>query len=98
MAEFVRVARTTDIIPGESLHVDANGKHVALFNCDGELFAIDDSCTHKGASLSEGGLSGHTVTCPWHRARFDVQTGEVTGLPARESVACYDLRISGNEI
>ena len=98
MAEFVRVAKTTDITPGESLLVEANGKPVALFKCGSELFAIDDSCTHRGGSLSEGDVSGHTVTCPWHGASFDVRTGEVTGPPARESVGCYGVRISGNDI
>ena len=98
MAEFVRVAKTTDVTPGESRLVEANGKRVALFNCDGELFAVDDTCTHKGGPLSEGDLSGHTVTCPWHGASFDVRTGEVTGSPAREAVGCYGVRISGDDI
>ncbi|MEE9265354.1 MAG: non-heme iron oxygenase ferredoxin subunit [Gammaproteobacteria bacterium] len=98
MADFVRVAKTTDIAPGESHLVEANGKRVAVFNCDGEFFAVDDGCTHRGGPLSDGELSGHTVTCPWHGASFDVRTGEVTGWPARKSVGCYSVRLRGDDI
>ena len=98
MADFVRVAKTTNIAPGQAHLVETNGKRVALFNCDGEFFAVDDSCTHRGGPLSGGELSGHTVTCPWHGASFDVRSGDVTGGPAPESVGCYSVRLNGDDI
>ena len=98
MTDFVQVAKTTDINPGESRVVEANDKRVVVFNVDGELFAVDDTCTHRGGPLSEGAITGHTVTCPWHGASFDIRTGAVTGPPAPEALGCYSLRISGDDI
>ena len=52
---------------------------VAVFNADGELFAIDDTCTHQDASLSEGWLEDCMIECPLHAASFDLRTGKPTG-------------------
>jgi len=98
MAEFVKVAKTEDLAPGQGKMVEAGGKKIALFNVDGDYCAISDTCTHHGGPLSEGELAGKEVTCPWHGAVFDVTTGEVLGPPAMEGVACYKVRVAGNSI
>jgi nitrite reductase/ring-hydroxylating ferredoxin subunit len=61
MAEFVRVAKTGEIAPGEARAVEAGGKKIALFNFDGTL--CDDTCAHRGGPLSEGIVDGIEVTC-----------------------------------
>ena len=66
MAQFIKIASTTDLAPGEAKCVEVAGKKIALFNLDGTFFAIDDTCTHRGGPLSEGEVSGEEVTCPWH--------------------------------
>ena len=64
------------------------GQSIALFNVDGTFYDIHDTCSHRGGLLGEGELHGAIVTCPWHGATFDVQTGAVTGpRPARVSLA-----------
>ena len=98
MAGFVKVAKTEDLAPGQGKMVEAGGKTIALFNVDGDYYAIDDTCTHKGGPLSEGELDGKEVTCPWHGAVFDVTTGELLGPPAMEGVARYNVRVAGNSI
>jgi len=98
VTDFVKAATTDQIQPGEALLVDVKGKQIALFNIDGEYFAIDNMCTHEEASLSEGEISGHEVTCPLHGAKFDIRTGEVLGPPAYDDVACYAVRVTGNDI
>ena len=98
MAEFVKVAMTNELEPGQARLVEVKGKKVALFNVDGQFFALDNTCTHKGGPLAEGKCSGHEVTCPWHGATFDVRTGEVVGPPAQRAVACYGVRVTGTEI
>ena len=62
MTHFVKVARTDEIKPGQARLVDARGRQIALFNINGEFFAIDNMCTHEQASLAEGEISGHEVT------------------------------------
>ena len=64
MADFVKVATTNEIEPGQARLVDVQGKRIALFNIDGTFFALDGTCPHKGGPLAEGEISGHKVTCP----------------------------------
>ena len=98
MTGFVKVAKSDELRPGQALLVEAKGKQIALFNVDGAFFAIDNICTHEEASLAEGELRGHEVTCPLHGAKFDVRTGEVLGPPAYDDVVCYTVRVTGADI
>jgi nitrite reductase/ring-hydroxylating ferredoxin subunit len=98
MGEFIKVCRSGEVAPGEGKLVEAGGKRIALFNVDGDLFAIDDICTHRGGPLSEGMLVGTEVTCPWHGAVFDVTSGGVLGPPAPKDVTRYTVRVQGDEI
>lgn len=98
MGEFVKVARTDEVATGRARMVENDGKQIALFNVDGALYAIDHNCTHRGGPLAEGLLEGTEVTCPWHRAVFDVTSGAVLGAPASRDVARYDVRVTGEDI
>jgi 3-phenylpropionate/trans-cinnamate dioxygenase ferredoxin component len=98
MADFVKVANTNEIEPGQTRLVDLKGKQIALFNVDGQVFALDNTCTHRGGPLAEGEVSGHEVTCPRHGATFDVRTGEVVGPPAQRAVVRYGVRVTGTDI
>jgi 3-phenylpropionate/trans-cinnamate dioxygenase ferredoxin subunit len=98
MADFVKVARTDEIGPGQARLIDVRGTLIALFNINGEFFALDNTCTHDAASLAEGEVVGHEVICPLHGAKFDIRTGEVLGPPAYDDVARYSVRVSGTDI
>ena len=73
----ILAGKTSDIPPGKMLKVSSNGKDILVANVDGNYFAMDDICTHKGASLSEGTLEKSTVTCPWHGSTWDCKTGKL---------------------
>ena len=79
MAQFVKVASTADLAPGEARCVEVGGKKIALFNLEGNFYAIDDTCTHRGGPLSEGEVASEEVTCPWHGAVYNIKTGAVLG-------------------
>ena len=98
MADFVKVATTGEIAPGQGKIVEVQGKEIALFNVGGEYFAIDNMCTHEEASLAEGEISGFEVTCPLHGAKFDVRSGQVLGPPAYDDVTSYPVRVSGADV
>jgi nitrite reductase/ring-hydroxylating ferredoxin subunit len=70
------LANIADCPPGSSIEVTAEQRVVALFNLDGDFFALDGICPHQGGPLGKGSLSGCIVTCPWHQWKFDVQTGQ----------------------
>lgn len=98
MGSFFKVARLSEIGPGQAKCVAVNEREIALFNVVGSFYAIDNTCTHVGGPLSEGELDGARVTCPWHGAVFDVSTGAVLGPPAAENVAKYNTRLTGEDV
>ena len=76
MAESIRIASVDDIPPGTGKELTAAGRVVALFNVDGEFYALDGVCPHAGGPLGQGTLEGAVVTCPWHGWQFDVTSGQ----------------------
>lgn len=98
MGAFVRVAGVEEIAPGELLRVEVAGRLVCLANVDGEIYAVDDDCTHISGPLDQGELEGCVLTCPLHLARFDVRTGQVLRGPARENLPTYAVRVEGSDI
>jgi 3-phenylpropionate/trans-cinnamate dioxygenase ferredoxin component len=98
MAEFVKAARTDEVAPGQARLVIVKGKEIALFNIDGDFFALANACTHEEGPLAEGEIAGHEVTCPWHGAKFDIRTGEVLCDPAYDAVMRYNVRVTGSDI
>ena len=98
MAKTVKVAQTSDLSPGASKVVQADGRSIALFNVEGTFYAIDNKCTHRGGPLGEGELSGDAVECPWHGAHFNVTTGGVTSPPAPAGVRSFPVKVEGNDV
>jgi 3-phenylpropionate/trans-cinnamate dioxygenase ferredoxin component len=98
VSDFQTVARTGELEPGEMKQVRVGRKRIAIVNVDGEFFAIDDTCTHEEASLSEGELFDDIVECPLHGAAFNVRTGEVEAFPAVVPLETYELQVVGDEI
>jgi nitrite reductase/ring-hydroxylating ferredoxin subunit len=78
---FVKVAETSEILPGKMKHVEVNGKEIMLVNVDGEIYATSDRCGHMNARLSMGTLDKNIVTCPQHFSRFDVITAKMVSGP-----------------
>jgi 3-phenylpropionate/trans-cinnamate dioxygenase ferredoxin subunit len=97
MTEFIEVAALDQIKPGASLMIHVSGESVALFNVDGHIYAISDSCAHAGASLAAGKLDGKIVTCRAHGLKFDVTTGYVGGDPGF-GVTSYPVEIVDEKI
>jgi nitrite reductase/ring-hydroxylating ferredoxin subunit len=78
---MLRVAKLNEIPEGSMKRVSAFGTQVLLSNVKGKIYATQDSCGHQRASLFRGKLEGAIVTCPLHRAKFDVTTGKnVSGI------------------
>ena len=75
MPDWKPIARIEDCPPSSSLEVVAGEQIVALFNVDGEFYALDGVCSHQGGPLGKGAMKGCIVTCPWHGWQYDVRTG-----------------------
>ena len=98
MSELIKVAETKDVPAGKAIAVDVQGVKVAIFNIDGSYYAIDDTCTHRGGSLSEGQFEGTVVTCPLHGATFDLTSGNHLSPPAPTGVTRYEVKIEGEDV
>ncbi|PJB99129.1 MAG: (2Fe-2S)-binding protein [Nitrosopumilales archaeon CG_4_9_14_0_8_um_filter_34_10] len=95
----IMAGKTADVPPGKMIKVSVDGKEIMVANVGGDYCAIDDSCTHSGASLSEGKLDGCKVVCGWHGAQFDCKTGKLVKFPAKiRDVAAYNVSIESDDI
>ena len=71
MSEWIRVCAQAELLPGEYKVAWDGDVAIAVFNIDGELYAIEDVCTHDGGELTGGELHGYEIECPRHGAHFD---------------------------
>lgn len=93
-----RVGSPSDFPEGEVRVTQCGARSLAVSNVDGELYAIDNLCTHDGGPLGEGRLRNGRVICPRHGAAFDARTGKVLSLPAVRSVAAYPVTVDGDDV
>jgi len=98
MGQLREVARAADVPSGTGQCIEVEGRKIALFNIDGRFYAVDETCTHRGGPLSQGDVEGRQVTCPWHGARFDLETGNVLGPPAPRPVGAYRVIVEGDRV
>jgi 3-phenylpropionate/trans-cinnamate dioxygenase ferredoxin component len=93
-----RVASLSDLADESAVKVVVGRTPVCLARSGGEVFAVNDICSHAEVSLSEGDVEDGTVECWLHGSRFDLRTGAPTGLPATKPVATYPVTIEGDEV
>jgi 3-phenylpropionate/trans-cinnamate dioxygenase ferredoxin component len=88
-----------DLKPGSLRRIEVDGIPLCVARLDtGEVYAISDICSHEEIELSDGDLQGYEVECPAHGSRFDVRTGDVSGLPAEEPVKAYVVTVDGEDV
>lgn len=95
---FHKVATTSDLDEDEAMQIVVEGKEIALINLGGELFALDDICTHAYASMSDGYIEGDCIECPLHGAQFDIKTGKAVTPPATEDLASYGVKVEDGDV
>ena len=94
-----RLEGAAALAPGALSRHEVDGRLVCLARTeDGELFAVDDTCTHEEESLSEGWLDGSCIECPAHNSIFDLGTGEALSLPATEPLRTYRATQDGDDV
>jgi len=90
--------KTSEIAPGSTRRIVVEGTDILLCNVGGEIYAVEDICTHDGGPLDQGELEESRLMCPRHGAYFDVKTGTALTLPAIVPLKTYPVRIEGDEI
>ena len=95
--QSIRAGNAQDLPPGTRKTVELpEGRELALFNVDGEFYAIDNICPHKGAPLAEGTLCEHVLECEWHGWQFDVRTGDC--LTVTEKIQTFEVVVENGAI
>ncbi len=90
---WVKVVTEEDLPEGEPKGIDVEGRKVLLYRTDGQVYAIDDLCSHAGALLSRGSVVDCVVTCPLHESRFDVRDGHIVRGPAHHPQPALPARV-----
>ena len=97
--EKIIAGKTSDILPGKMIKVSIDGRDILVANIDGKFYATEDTCTHSGASLTEGKLVGGVVTCGWHAAEFDCKTGKLVKFPAKiRDLTSYNVSVESDDV
>jgi 3-phenylpropionate/trans-cinnamate dioxygenase ferredoxin component len=99
---FERVCGLSEVPEGGSLRVELADVDIAVVRFEGELYAIEDLCSHAEVPLSDGDVEefngAPTIECYLHGSCFDLRTGEPTNLPATEPVSVYPVRVDGDDV
>ena len=100
MAEIIDVCPVAELPPGERKLVEWEDLEIGVFNCGGQLFAIEDRCSHDNGPLAEGEFDPEscTVECPRHGSLFDLRTGKPLTLPAYVPVDTFAVIIEDETI
>lgn len=98
MAEWVRVAALDECAPDALLRVEAAGEEIVLARVDGDVYALEDRCSHQDYPLSDGELDGTRLECLYHGAGFDVCTGRAMQLPAIRPVKTYEVDVRNGDV
>jgi nitrite reductase (NADH) small subunit/3-phenylpropionate/trans-cinnamate dioxygenase ferredoxin subunit len=94
---FVRTVKVGEVPPGTVRELHVEGKAIALANVSGTIYAINNTCLHRGGPLGEGLLQGKVVTCPWHGWQYDVTTGKTVQNPS-VGADCYRAEVRGEDV
>jgi 3-phenylpropionate/trans-cinnamate dioxygenase ferredoxin subunit len=96
---MIRVCSVEEVPKGSSVSADVDGTEIAIVHAeDDNFYAIYDQCSHAEVPLSEGEVDGCTLECWLHGSRFDLRTGEPTGLPATEPVPVFPVEVRDGEV
>jgi 3-phenylpropionate/trans-cinnamate dioxygenase ferredoxin subunit len=83
---------------GKPVKVEKDGKTICVARVGDQVFAIDDTCSHSDASLSEGDVTDFKIECWLHGAEFDLRTGEALTPPAVAPLHTYGVHVDGDSV
>ena len=99
-SEIIDIGPVSDLPPGAMKMVEWEDLEIGVINCRGEIFAIEDRCSHDDGELVEGELDEDdcVIECPRHGSRFDLRTGKPLNLPAYVPVETFPVHVEGDQI
>ena len=95
---WINAAAKDDVPEGDVIGLAVEGRDIALYEVEGEIFATDNLCTHGHARLCDGFLDGHEIECPLHQGKFDVRSRAPTCAPVTDAIRSYPVKIEGGRV
>ena len=90
---MIPVCRADELDDNSSKAIEAEGHHIVLIKTNGEIFALEDRCSHQDTPLSGGRVRRGYIACPLHGVMFDVKTGNPTGTLTKKCVRTFDVEV-----
>jgi 3-phenylpropionate/trans-cinnamate dioxygenase ferredoxin component len=99
-SEMIDICKLDELPPGGMRMIEWEDLEIGVFNCNGEIYAIEDRCSHDNGTLVEGELDQEkcTVECPRHGSLFDLRTGKPLTLPAYVPVETFPVTVEEDTI
>jgi naphthalene 1,2-dioxygenase system ferredoxin subunit len=96
--QWIDAASRQDVPQWDVVGIRVQGREIALYEVEGEVFATDNLCTHGQGRMSDGFLEGREIECPLHQGRFDVCTGKALCAPLTEDIRTYPVRVEAGRV
>lgn len=90
--------KLSDLSAGKPIRIEKDGRAICVARVGDQVFAIDDTCSHSDASLSEGEITDFKIECWLHGAEFDLRTGEALTPPAVAPIKTYSVSVDGDSV
>jgi nitrite reductase/ring-hydroxylating ferredoxin subunit len=98
VGEYVKIAEAKAVLKNQMQVFKAKGQEILVVNVEGELFAIENRCSHMGYPLFFGSFEGDVLTCGFHSAKFNVKTGKSLGPVTSEPLKTFPVKIQNSSI
>ena len=90
--------KLSELTAGKAIKIEKDGRAICVARVGDEVFAVDDTCSHSDASLSEGDVTDFKIECWLHGAEFDLRTGEALTPPAVAPLNTYSVSVDGDSV
>jgi len=97
-SNYILLTKISDISENKASCFKIEGHNVVLSQVEGEIFALENKCSHAEQTFDKGRVRGHKLLCPLHGAIFDIRDGSVLSEPAFQPIKSYPLKIDGDDI
>ncbi len=94
---FQKACKKEEVNENSANYIELNGKQIALFNINGNFYAISNTCLHRGGPLAEGSIDEEHVICPLHGWEYDIPSGKCITNPTL-TIERFDVKIEGDDI
>lgn len=98
MTTFHPAIAEVELMDGEVARVLIGDKKIGIYNLGGSFYALDDTCTHMKARLSNGYIADGFIACPVHFGKFDIRTGKAASAPCTVDVATYPVKVEDGQV